>query len=247
MIECFPDIKEPIETIIPVDLNKTQQKMYDEIATYLQTLDQQGEPLHSPTVLSMLNRLRQISVATPEVKGDYYDPKLERRVFDVELVEPSSKLDAFMEILDGMEWDKDKKDQVVVFSNFNDPLKMLEERLKRAKIPYLRLLPKMNDMQRMELWKDVWPTKQHRVFLTTIRLGGESINLTSANRAVFLDQDWSPAANNQAIGRIYRPGQTEVAQIIYIRANGTVDFRVLDTVTEKTGWFKQIFGVTDDD
>jgi SNF2 family DNA or RNA helicase len=73
-------------------------------------------------------------------------------------------------------------------------------------------------------------------------VGSESINLTSAHRAIFLDQSWSPKDNSQAIGRVYRPGQTEVAQIIYIRAEGTVDDRILATNETKKGWFKQIFG-----
>lgn len=245
MLECFPDIKEPIVTVVPVDLNPTQKRMYDEIIENLQTLDLQGEPLHSPNVLSMLNRLRQICVATPEVQEDYYDVKEERRIIKVKLTEPSSKLDAVMELLSGLEWDKDKKDQVVVFSNFKDPLELLEARLKAAKIPYIRLLASMKEEERYKLWHDVWPTKQHMVFLCTLQLGSESINLTAANRAIFLDQSWSPAMNKQAIGRIYRPGQTGVTQLIYVRAEGTVDDRVLNAVNEKSGWFKQIFGALD--
>ena len=247
MLECFPDIKEPIETITPVELNGKQRIMYEEMLEHLATMDAKGEPLHSPNVLSMLNRLRQICVATPEVLEDYYDENEDRRIIKVRLVEPSNKLDATMETIEGLEWDDERRDQVVVFSNFNDPLALMEERLKKAKIPYLRLRTEMNEKQRYELWHNTWPMKEHQVFLSTLRLGAESINLSAAHRAIFLDQDWSPAVNQQAIGRIYRPGQTGVAQLIYIRANNTVDYRILDTVNEKTGWFKQIFGNGDDD
>ena len=245
MLECFPNIKEPIETKIPVDLNPTQKRMYEELQELLHTMDQNGEPLHSPNVLSMLNRLRQICVATPEVIDDYYDEKEERRIIKVKLVEPSSKLDATMEIIEGLEWDAERRDQVVVFSNFKDPLKLLEARLERANIPYLRLLSEMNEKKRYELWHDIWPTAQHQVFLSTLDLGSESINLTAAHRAIFLDQHWSPVKNTQAIGRVYRPGQTEACQLIYIRADGTTDNRVLDKQIKTKGWFKQIFG--DDD
>lgn len=242
MLECFPDITEPIETVIPVDLNKTQRKMYNDIMDELYTLDQAGTPLHSPNVLSMLNRLRQIAVATPEVTGEHYDPIAERTVLEVRLIEPSSKLDATMEVIDGLEWDKDRKDQVVVFSNFKDPLELLKVRLDKKNIPYLHLHAGMNDKDRYTMWHDEWPKKEHQVFLCTLAVGSESINLACANRAIFLDQAWSPAMNKQAIGRIYRPGQTGVAQLIYIRANETVDFRVLDAVEEKHGWFQQVFG-----
>ena len=152
-----------------------------------------------------------------------------------------------MEIIEGLEWDAERKDQVVVFSNFRDPLKLLEARLLKKKIPYVRLLPEMNEKKRYELWHDIWPSGEYQVFLSTLAVGSESINLSAANRAIFLDQAWSPAMNKQAIGRIYRPGQTEVAQLIYIRAEGTVDYRVLGANMEKMGWFKQIFGADEDE
>lgn len=242
MADVFPDIAEPIETVVPVDLNPTQKRMYDEIKDDLYTLDQLGTPLHSANVLSMLNRLRQICVATPEVLDDYYDYNEERRIIKVKLKEPSSKLDATMEIIEGLEWDDEEKQQVVVFSNFRDPLELLKQRLTKANIEYIHLQASMNEKDRYELWHDIWPTQQHRVFLCTLAVGSESINLSSAHRAIFLDQSWSPKDNSQAIGRIYRPGQTGIAQIIYIRAEGTVDYRILGANEEKQGWFNQIFG-----
>lgn len=246
MLECFPDIKEPIETIVPVELNATQAKMYKEIKEELATMDAMGVPLHTPNVLSALNRLRQICVATPEVTEDRYDAVLDRRIIHVKLTEPSSKLDATMELIEGLEWDIEDKQQVVVFSNFRDPLELLKTRLTKAKIPYLHMDAKLNEAQRYDMWHEQWPKKEHQVFLCTLAVGSESINLSSAQRAIFLDQSWSPKDNSQAIGRIYRPGQTGVAQIIYVRAEGTVDNRINDSNTEKRGWFKEIFGTDDD-
>jgi SNF2 family DNA or RNA helicase len=255
MNECFPGIAEPVETVVPVELNPTQFKMYKEIRDYLSTLDSQGVPLHSPNVLSMLNRLRQICVATPKVVADYYDFKQDRRIIKCELIEPSSKLDAAMEVIEGLEWDEENRQQVVVFSNFKDPLELLKKRLdpkydKNGKltkegIPYLHLHAGMNENDRYKMWHDVWTKKEHQVFLCTLAVGSESINLSSAQRAIFLDQSWSPKDNSQAIGRIYRPGQTGVAQLIYVRAEGTVDMRVLETNEEKKGWFKSIFGAAE--
>lgn len=238
MLECFPGIQEPVETVVPVELNPVQRKMYLEIRDELMTMDSLGVPLHSPNVLSMLNRLRQICVATPQVTEDYYDAIKERRIIKVKLTEPSSKLDAVMETLEGLE----KHDKVVVFSSFKDPLELLKTRLDKAEIPFLHLHSGMNDRDRYVMWHDTWPTSDHRVFLCTLAVGSESINLTSAHRAIFLDQSWSPKDNSQAIGRIYRPGQTEVSQLIYIRAEGTVDDKILAANEEKKGWFNQIFG-----
>lgn len=242
MIEAFPNIPEPIVTRLPVSLNKTQKVMYDEIRDELRTMDQKGEPIFSPNVLSALNRLRQICVATPEVIDDYYDAAQDRRIIKVKLVEPSSKLDTVMEILDGMEWDEERRDQVVVFSAFRDPLELLKKRLDKKNIPYLHMEQKHNDDTRYRMWHDTWPKAEHQVFLTTLQLGSESINLTSAHRAIFLDRSWSPKDNTQAIGRVYRPGQTEPCQLIYIEAINTVDGRMFQTNEMKVGWFKEIFG-----
>ena len=82
--EVIKDLPDTYETIIPVDLNPTQRRMYNEIRKELETLDHQGELITSPNVLSQLSRLRQICVATPEVLESYYDPVQERRVYDIQ-------------------------------------------------------------------------------------------------------------------------------------------------------------------
>jgi len=189
----------------------------------------------------MLQRLRQISVATPELVDSYYDAKEDRRVQVVRLVEPSSKLDAVMDILEGLEWDQEMRQQVVVFSNFRDPLELLKVRLDKKEIPYIHMEQKDSEQTRFEKWKIEFPKKEHQVFLSTIDLGGESINLTPAQYCIFLDRSWSPAKNLQAVGRIYRPGQTQVAEIIHINAIQTVDKRVMDLTNLKTSWFKRLF------
>ncbi len=240
--EVFKNLPEPIKTPIEIQLNATQRKMYDDIKTYLHTLDQAGEPIHSPNVLSMLNRLRQICVATPEVVSDEYDEKLERRVIKVKLVEPSSKLDALMEIIEGLEWDEERKDQVVVFSCFRDPVELAKKRFDKAGISYIHLQQSDNDRERYNKWAIEFPKKEHQVFISTLQLGSESISLTPATTCVFLDRSWSPKDNEQGISRVWRPGQEHVANIINIDAVNTVDRRILKANEQKMGWFRTIFG-----
>lgn len=242
MKEVHPEIDEPIFTPITVELNETQRTMYDQIRKELRTLDQNNVPIHSPNVLSMLNRLRQICVATPELVRAYFDEKSDRYVQEIKLVEPSTKLDALMEFLEGLEWDEDSRQQTVVFSCFKDPLALLKVRLDAAKIPYIHMEEKDNEKVRYEKWHDTWPKKEHQVFMSTLQLGSESINLSPAQYCVFLDRSWSPKDNNQGVARIYRPGQTGIAQIVHINAISTTDQRIEATNTAKTGWFNEIFG-----
>jgi len=216
--------------------------MYNEIKSMLQTLDHKGEPIYSPNVLSQLSRLRQICVATPEKIGEHYDPIAERMVQEIKLIEPSSKLDALMDIIEN----SSPEQQIVVFSNFKDPIELAKVRFEKAKIPYIHMQESHNDEERYKLWHDTWPTKQHKVFICTLQLGSESIDLTSADTCVFLDRSWSPKDNNQGISRIYRPGQTKVPQVIFINAMKTTDQRIEKVNEVKMGWFNQIFGEEDE-
>jgi ATP-dependent DNA helicase len=250
--EVFKDLPEPIRTAYPVELNTIQREMYEGIKNELFALDQNGEPFFSPGVLAALTRLRQICVATPEVVEDYFDPETEKRKQVIKLVEPSSKIDALMEIIEGLEWDEERKDQIVVFSNFKDPIKLAIERFQPRYndkgvmtwpgISYIHMEEKDSDDERYRKWAIDFPQKKAQVFICTLQLGGESITLTSASTCVFLDRSWSPKDNSQGESRVWRPGQTEVANIININAEDTVDQYIEDKVNLKQGWFNQIFG-----
>jgi SNF2 family DNA or RNA helicase len=240
--EVFPNLPEPIYSPIEVDLNKTQRMMYDSIKGILQALDQKGKTIITPNVLAALSRLRQVAVATPEIVSERYDPDLERMVQEIRLVEPSSKLDALMEVIDGLEWDDERRDQVVVFSNFKDPIELAKKRFEKRGISYLHMEQKDSDQVRYQKWSIEFPKKEHQVFICTLQLGSESISLTPATTCVFLDRSWSPKDNSQAESRVWRPGQEEVANIIHINARRTVDERVLEVNEIKQSWFKEIFG-----
>lgn len=237
--EVLKDLPDYYETPIYVDLNPTQRRMYNEIKKELEALDQQGELLTSVNVLSQLSRLRQICVATPEVVGEGYDTKLERFVQDIRLVEPSSKLDALDDIIEGTD------SKLIVFSNFVDPLRLAALRMQHSHTPYMHLLASDKDEERAakvgRFQHEEVCKGGPQVFLSTIPLGGESITLTAASTVVFLDRSWSPAANSQAIARAHRPGQKNAVQIINIEARSTVDQLVQIRLIEKQKWFAAIF------
>lgn len=240
--EVMPHIKKPIFVRREVDLNPTQRKMYNEIKQDLKMMDQKGEPIHSPNVISALNRMRQICVATPELIEDRFDEKLNRRVTAVRLVEPSSKLDDFMELISELQWDEEAKQQVVVFSNFRDPLTLLSARLDKAGIGYIHMKQEDSDAVRYKKWFEDFPKKEAQVFMSTLQLGSESINLTTARHVVFLDRSWSPKDNSQGVGRVRRPGQDGQPVVINIEAVKTTDQKLEGMNIEKQGWFTEIFG-----
>jgi SNF2 family DNA or RNA helicase len=108
-------------------------------------------------------------------------------------------------------------------------------------IPYIHMDVNDDDSTRYRKWHEDFASMEYRVFMSTLQLGGESINLTPAHHLIFLDRSWSPKDNNQGIGRIRRPGQTSVPVVININALRTTDQYIEQVNDIKNGWFRQIF------
>lgn len=233
--EVFEDFPEKYYTQIPVELNDIQKKMYKDIVSNLEALDQAGVPIWTTNVLSEMARLRQISAATPHVVREYWDEKNERRALEVELREPSSKLDALMELL------AETDEHIVVFSEWRDIVKLACRRFKDAGVSYIRLRTEDDDETRAAK-VTAYQDGRAQVFISTLKLGSEAIDLFRSSTVVFLDRSWSPKDNKQAEDRLHRPGQKNAVQVIDIEAIGTIDNKIKETNRKKNGWFKEIFG-----
>lgn len=235
--EVFQDLPEKVRYRIPVQLNATQRRMYEEIKRELLALDEAGTPFHAPNVVSALMRLRQITAATPQVNGKHWNEKYERWQYDISLVEPSTKLDATLDLL------AESSNQVVVFYLNTDVGKLLNARLQRAGITHANMLEKHNASTRLSL-VNAFQDGAYKVFHSTLQLGSESITLTAADTVVFVDRDWSPKNNSQGEDRVHRPGQRRPTNVVYIEADGTVDGYVKHVVSTKQGWFRELFEST---
>ncbi len=69
--------------------------------------------------------------------------------------------------------------------------------------------------------------------LCTTDTGGESLNFTAANWAVFLDQDYTPRTEEQAKARILRKGQNKDVHILHLRTQDTLEQKLRDYVLRK--------------
>lgn len=232
--DIFPDLPPKIRYQYTVDLNATQRRMYNEIKSELQTYDRDGVAFFSPNVLSALSRLRQITSATPKVRGRYWDDRHERWYYDIELTEPSSKLDAIMDVL------REASGQCVVFYTHTDVGRLLNVRLKAAGISCINMLQKDIDDSRLEKVNS-FQSGQAKVFHSTLALGSESITLTAADTVIFVDRAWTPKDNNQGEDRVHRPGQRLPTNVVDIFARATTDGYVRHKVATKDRWFKEIF------
>jgi GNAT superfamily N-acetyltransferase len=83
-----------------------------------------------------------------------------------------------------------------------------------------------------------------KVLLVGTMSGGAGLNLQeAANKTLFLDEPWNPAAKRQAIGRVWRTGQTNdtVYEKTY-RSRGTFDMEVEQKIAGKQAMVAALLG-----
>lgn len=240
--DVLPDLPDKYYTTLKVDLLPKQRRAYDAMKNdslaWLEMLPE-DKPLPAPSVLAQLTRLRQFAsgyceIEAPNVMQSWADAS-DRKVHVV-MTEPSSKLDALMELLD------DTDEQVVVFTQFKQLAYLAAERMRAVDISVTMFTGDTPDrMRRFAI--DDFVKGRTRVFLATAQAGGLGIDgLQVASTVIFLDRSWSPATNIQAEDRLWRHGQENAVHVIDIAANDTVDQVVEEKLALKRSWMKAILG-----
>lgn len=72
-----------------------------------------------------------------------------------------------------------------------------------------------------------------RVFLLSARAGGVGLNIVGGNRLIMLEPDWNPAVDLQAMGRVWRQGQTKPVFVYRLATHGTVEEKILQRQARK--------------
>ena len=65
------------------------------------------------------------------------------------------------------------------------------------------------------------------LMLLTTKVGGFGLNLTGADVVVFIEHDWNPMNDLQAMDRAHRIGQTRTVQVFRLITKDTIEERIL--------------------
>jgi SNF2 family DNA or RNA helicase len=103
---------------------------------------------------------------------------------------------------------KKLEEKVLVFS-FSLPTLDLLQRLVGGRFPCYRLDGSTPTATRQPMIDRFNDSAYTSVLLISAKAGGQGVNIQGANRVVIFDFSWSPAVEEQAIGRAYRWGQTK--------------------------------------
>ena len=215
---------------IVVELKPEQRRAFNEMKKDMLAWvgANEDQPVVAPIAIAKLTRCYQFSSAYAQVN---------KLTGLVELTEPSSKLDALMGFLAD-----NPNEQVVVFSQFKQLIKLLEARLNKAKITHVLLTGDIPELQR-KANVDAFQAGKARVFCGTIAAGGVGITLTAASTVVMLDRKAGvPSLNFQAEDRCWRYGQKNAVQVIDIIAKGTADRERAHKLEVTWSWLKKMLG-----
>ncbi|UQC87131.1 SNF2 family domain-containing protein [Colletotrichum lupini] len=141
-----------------------------------------------------------------------------------------------MQVLDRMlaRIRQDTNDKIVLISNYTQTLDLFEKLCRNRAYGCLRLDGTMNVNKRQKLVdKFNNPDGDEFVFLLSSKAGGCGLNLIGANRLVLFDPDWNPAADQQALARVWRDGQKKDCFVYRFIATGTIEEKIFQRQSHK--------------
>lgn len=118
-------------------------------------------------------------------------------------------------------------DKIVIISNYTRTLDLIEKMCRYKRYGSLRLDGTMTINKRQKIvdkFND--PEGPEFIFLLSSKAGGCGINLIGANRLVLMDPDWNPAADQQALARVWRDGQKKDCFIYRFICTGTIEEKI---------------------
>ncbi|TVU12298.1 hypothetical protein EJB05_45935 [Eragrostis curvula] len=217
------------ELILRVELTSKQKEYYKAILTknYEVLSRRSGGQISLINVVMELRKLCCHAFMTDEPDSEPANPEEGLR----RLLDSSGK----MQLLDKMMVKlKEQGHRVLIYSQFQHMLDLLEDYLSYRKWSYERIDGKIAGAERqirIDRFNNKGSTKF--CFLLSTRAGGLGINLATADTVVIYDSDWNPHADLQAMARAHRLGQTNKVMIYRLVSRGTIEERMMQLTKKK--------------
>lgn len=243
--EVLPDLPKKTYAIREVELLPTQRKAYHQMKKEMIAWigEHEDEPLVAPVVIAQLMRLQQFALASPVYTSEYVtDPHrgghkdqrgLRKKVV---LEEPSAKLNELCALIE-----ENGQVPFVVFTQFASMVDLIARRLSKMGLRVGKYTGAIPTKER-DWAVDAFQGGDLDIFAATIAAGGQSITLTRASNAVFLDRHWNPSKNVQGEDRLLRIGQQSNVTVTDIIAKNTVDLGRNQKIATKWSTLKLLFG-----
>ncbi|EPE07334.1 tata-binding protein-associated factor mot1 [Ophiostoma piceae UAMH 11346] len=187
----------------PALVMRPGHRMYDETQ---RVLERQGssieDPNHAPKLTALRDLLVDCGIGVEGENGDANDP----------LYQPI------------------KPHRALVFCQMKEMLDMVQNTVLKSMLPsvsYLRLDGSVEANKRQDIVNKFNSDPSYDVLLLTTSVGGLGLNLTGADTVIFVEHDWNPQRDLQAMDRAHRIGQKKVVNVYRLITRGTLEEKIL--------------------
>lgn len=117
----------------------------------------------------------------------------------------------------------------MVFSFWTSTLNLISHALDVHSIPHVRYDGSMSRAKRDAVLNSFSANTAttNKAILVSISCGGQGLDLTTANHAYLVEPQWNPMAEEQALSRVYRLGQTREVRLCRLVADKTWEQQIV--------------------
>lgn len=219
------DLPERIDQVLYVEMSPPQQQLYEARRVFYreavhQRIAADGVQRSQFFILQALNELRQIATV-PETFTEGRLRSAKREVLLEQLLDLTAN---------------DRK--ALIFTNYLQAIESLGDDLAAAGLDYVTMTGATR--HRQQLVERFQHDPAVNAFLMTLKTGSLGLNLTAADTVFLYDPWWNQAAEDQAVDRTHRIGQTATVFSYKLITRGTIEEKILQLQEHKRTLFDQI-------
>ncbi len=225
--DVLTELPDRVEQTLQVEMDKPQADFYEQRRTFYldkirNAIATEGVRKSQFVMFQALTELRRIaSVPESLSEGRIKSPKIELLIENLtEAVANGHKC--------------------VVFFNYIAGLEIVGERLSALGIDYETMTGATTNRRKVVDRFDSDPAC--KVFLMTLKTGGVGLNLTVADTVFIFEPWWNKAAEEQAINRLHRIGQTAKVHSYSLITIGTIEEKIRKLQEQKALLFDGLIG-----
>ncbi|PHH63965.1 hypothetical protein CDD81_5184 [Ophiocordyceps australis] len=235
------------------DLSDLQKKLFDEFSKKqgkrLQTeagRDDKDSKQHIFQALQYMRKLCNSPALVLKPGNSIYDDTqkiLQKQGTSIEDAVHAPKLTALRDLLVdcGIGGDENessdplyqpiKPHRALIFCQMKEMLDMVQKTVLKNMLPsvsHLRLDGSVEASKRQDIVDKFNSDPSYDVLLLTTSVGGLGLNLTGADTVIFVEHDWNPQKDLQAMDRAHRIGQKKVVNVYRLITRGTLEEKILN-------------------
>ncbi|KAH7243569.1 SNF2 family N-terminal domain-containing protein [Fusarium redolens] len=118
-------------------------------------------------------------------------------------------------------------DKIIIYVQWTRTAKSLGCVLESMGIKFLYYNRMANEKQKSRALDEFTNNPDIKFLVSSMKCGGQSLNLQMANRVIIVDEWWNKAVEEQAFKRVFRTGQLKETYLVRIMAKDTIDERII--------------------